>query len=58
MKQVVISVIGGVANIEYISEGVVVDIVDFDNAEEEGDDGDLLLEQAIEKAKKDEKESE
>lgn len=52
MKHVVISVIGGVADIVYVSEGVDVDIIDFDNAEEDGDDGGLLLEQAIEKAKK------
>ena len=55
MKQVVISIYGGVADIAYVSEGVEVAIVDFDNAAEEGKNGDYLLRKAIRQAKKDEK---
>lgn len=55
MKQVVISVIGGVADIAYASEGVEVAIVDFDNAEAEGKSGQHKLAYWIGRAKKDEK---
>jgi len=51
----VISIYGGVADIAYVSEGVEVAIVDFDNAEAEGKNGDYLLRKAIRQAKKDEK---
>ena len=34
MKHVIISVYGGVAEVEYASEGIEVEIVDFDNMEE------------------------
>ena len=53
--QNVISIYGGVADIAYVSEGVEVAIVDFDNAEAEGKNGDYLLRKAIRQAKKDEK---
>ena len=36
MKHVIISVYGGVAEVEYASEGIEVEIVDFDNREYEG----------------------
>ena len=37
MKHVIISVYGGVAEVEYASEGIEVEIVDFDNREYEGE---------------------
>lgn len=58
MKQVVISVQGGVADIEYSSDGVEVSIVDFDNAKAEGKDGERQLAYWVSQAKKDEKKPE
>jgi hypothetical protein len=55
MKQVVISVLGGVAEIAYASEGVEVAIVDFDDAKAQGKDGDRALRHWVKTAKKDEK---
>jgi uncharacterized protein YccT (UPF0319 family) len=55
VKQVVISVIGGVAHVAYASEGVEVAIVDFDDARERGKDGEQKLRYWVRKAKKDEK---
>jgi hypothetical protein len=54
MKQVVISVRGGVAQIDHVSEGVEVAIVDFDNAEAEGKSGKHKLAYWIGRALKDE----
>jgi hypothetical protein len=54
VKQVVISVIGGVAYIAYASEGVEVAIVDFDDARERGKDGEQKLRYWVRKAKQDE----
>jgi hypothetical protein len=55
MKQVVISVHGGVAEIAYASDGVDVAIVDFDDAEAEGKSGEHKLRYWIRRAKRDEK---
>lgn len=54
MKGVVISVAGGVAEVAYCSDGVGVEIVDFDNMEADGlqsDERDGTLGVAIERAK-------
>ena len=53
MKQVVISVRGGVAEIGYASDGVEVAIVDFDNAKAEGKSGEHKLRYWIARAKRD-----
>jgi len=55
MKQVIVSVIGGVADIAYASKGVKVSIVDFDNAEAEGESGVQKLQYCVARAKCDEK---
>ena len=55
MKQVVMSVHGGVAEIAYASDGVEVEIVDFDEAEAEGKSGEHMLRYWIARAKRDEK---
>ena len=55
MKQVVISVNGGVAELAYASEGVEVAIVDFDAAEAEGKSGEHKLRYWVGRAKRDEK---
>lgn len=55
MKQVVISVNGGVAEIAYASEGVEVAIVDFDDSEAEGKSGEHKLRYWVGRAKRDEK---
>lgn len=47
MKQVLITVLGGVANVDYCSEGVEVRIADFDN------DPELDLEKEREIARRD-----
>ena len=54
-KQVVIGVLGGVAEVAYNSPGVEVSIVDCDNLQEEGKDYNVTLDNMIAKAKKDEK---
>jgi len=55
MKQVVISVRGGVAEIAYASDGVEIAIVDLDNAKAEGKSGEHKLRYWIARAKRDEK---
>jgi len=55
MKQVVISVSGGVAEIAYASDGVEVAIVDFDDAEASGKRGERKLRSWVARAKRDEK---
>lgn len=55
MKQVVISVHGGVAYIAYASKGVQVAIVDFDDAEAEGKSGEHRLRYWVGRARRDEK---
>jgi len=55
MKQVVISVSGGVADIAYASAGVEVAIVDFDDAEARGKSGKHALRYWVAQAKRDEK---
>ncbi len=55
MKQVVISVCGGVAEIAYASTGVEVAIVDFDDAEAEGKSGEHKLRYWVARARRDEK---
>jgi len=55
MKQVVISVSGGVADIAYASKGVEVAIVDFDDAEAEGKSGEHKLRYWVDRAKRDER---
>ena len=57
MKQVVISVRGGVAEVAYASDGVEIAIVDFDNAEAEGKSGEHKLRYWIARAKRNEKTS-
>ena len=44
MKHVIISVSGGVAEVEYASEGIAVEIVDFDNMEDSGGSANGYLE--------------
>lgn len=56
-RQVVISVLGGVAEIAYASPGVGVAIVDFDNAEAEGKSGSHQLRYWIGKAKQHERQA-
>lgn len=58
MKQVVISVLGGVAELAYASEHVEVTIVDFDNAKAEGKSGAHQLRYWIARAKRAERASE
>ncbi len=55
MKQVVISVSGGVAEIAYASEDVEVAIVDFDDAEAEGKSCEQKLRYWVARARRDEK---
>ena len=55
MKQVIISVSGGVAEIAYASAGVEVAIVDFDDAEAEGKSGEHKLRYLVARAKRNEK---
>jgi len=52
MEQVVISVIGGVAEVAYASKNVKVNIVDFDDAAAEGKSGERKLMYRVRKAKK------
>ena len=53
MKQVVISVRGGVAELAYASDGVDVAIVDFDAAHAEGKSGAHRLRYCVSRAKRD-----
>ena len=55
MKQVIISVSGGVAEIAYASAGVEGAIVDFDDAEAEGKSGEHKLRYRVARAKRNEK---
>ena len=53
MKHVIISVYGGVAEVEYASEGIEVEIVDFDDIEATGEAVDEVakeLEEAVARA--------
>lgn len=55
MKQVVIQVRGGVAEIAYASPDVEVAIVDFDDAAANGQSGEHKLRYWVARAKRDEK---
>jgi len=51
MKHVIISVYGGVAEVEYASEGIEVEIVDYDNYEGCGSALDKEVLEMVRKAK-------